>query len=136
MFIPKEPIQFEHGERLRLVLLQNKTAADSVPMIIQRARFAVSTSDRLQKLIGSAEYKNQQQEITALQRKRSRIEHVSMPVVAEISADQARHSYEFERGNWLSKGQEVHAGTPTLFPPLPDGEPVNRLAIARLVSVR
>ena len=48
VFIPKEPIQFEHGERLRLVLLQNKTAADSVPMIIQRLglRFPRATACR------------------------------------------------------------------------------------------
>jgi mono/diheme cytochrome c family protein len=135
VFIPKEPIEIEPGERLRLVLVQNKTAADSVPMVIERARFSLSASEQWQKLVSSEEFKNRQQEIVTLQKKRSRIEHVSMPVMCELAADQSRHTYEFERGNWLAKGQEVQAGTPALFPPLPAGAPVNRLTIARwLVS--
>ena len=41
----------------------------------------------------------------------------------------------FERGNFLSPGAEVEAGTPAFLPPMPKGAPMNRLGLAQwLVS--
>ena len=35
------------------------------------------------------------------------------------------------RGDWLNQGKEVRPGIPALFPPLPEGMPANRLALAK-----
>lgn len=45
-----------------------------------------------------------------------------------------RHCFSSEEIT-LDKGHEVHEGVPAVFPPIPSGEPVNRLAFAKwLVS--
>lgn len=49
--------------------------------------------------------------------------------------DRPRHTHVLKRGNFLDPGERVTPGTPAILPPLPKGEPPNRLALARwLVS--
>lgn len=59
----------------------------------------------------------------------------SVPVLREL-AETSRRKTELQfRGNYLDKGHEVHEGVPAIFPSIPSGEPVNRLAFAKwLVS--
>ncbi len=42
-----------------------------------------------------------------------------------------RQTFVHVRGNFLEKGKEVTAGVPAVFPPLPNDQPTNRLALAR-----
>lgn len=59
----------------------------------------------------------------------------SVPVLRELTETSRRKTQLQFRGNYLDKGHEVHEGVPAVFPPIPDGEPANRLAFARwLVS--
>ena len=49
----------------------------------------------------------------------------------------ARATHIHVRGSFLNKGEPVTAGVPALFPSLPEGQPANRLSLARwLVSER
>ncbi|MCF7762152.1 MAG: PSD1 and planctomycete cytochrome C domain-containing protein [Verrucomicrobia bacterium] len=44
-------------------------------------------------------------------------------------------AHVLKRGEYDKPGEEVHAGVPAVFPPLPEGQPTNRLGLARwLVS--
>ncbi len=50
-------------------------------------------------------------------------------VMQEI--EKPRETYMLERGQYDQTGEKVQAGTPAALPPLPSGQPVNRLALAR-----
>ncbi len=52
-------------------------------------------------------------------------------VVQERSEPKPRASYVHLRGDFLTKGKEVTAGIPAVFPPLPSNQPTNRLALAK-----
>jgi hypothetical protein len=54
-----------------------------------------------------------------------------MPVMRELPEDRRRVTHVFERGSFLSPGEEVSADTPGVFPAFPEGEPRNRLGLAR-----
>ena len=59
----------------------------------------------------------------------------TVPVMRELPANARRKTNIQMRGNFMDLGPEVSEGTPAAFPPLPDGAPRNRLALARwLVS--
>jgi cytochrome c553 len=52
-------------------------------------------------------------------------------VMQERSEPRPRETYVHLRGDFLTRGKVVEAGVPEVFPPLPAGEPANRLALAR-----
>ncbi len=52
-------------------------------------------------------------------------------VVQERSEPKPRQAYVHLRGDFLTKGKDVVAAVPAIFPPLPTDKPTNRLALAR-----
>jgi hypothetical protein len=52
------------------------------------------------------------------------------PVMIENGRDQHRATYVFERGNWLTPGEEVQPDVPESLNPFPEGAPYNRLGFA------
>ena len=59
----------------------------------------------------------------------------TVPIIHELPANKRRVTYIQYRGNFLDRGPEVTPGVPAVFPPMPVGEPPNRLTLARwLVS--
>ncbi|MCA8998554.1 MAG: DUF1553 domain-containing protein, partial [Planctomycetaceae bacterium] len=64
-------------------------------------------------------------------------EPVTSLVMQERPADNPRPTSRHHRGEYLSTREDVSAGVPKLFDPLPESEPANRLTFARwLVSDR
>jgi hypothetical protein len=58
-------------------------------------------------------------------------------VMQERPEDNPRPTHRHHRGEYLNAEEEVSPGVPGLFPPLPEGEPADRLTFARwLVSQR
>jgi hypothetical protein len=57
----------------------------------------------------------------------------TVPILRELAADKRRVTKVQLRGNYLNLGDEVSAGTPAVFPPLPEGVPADRLAMARWI---
>jgi len=58
-------------------------------------------------------------------------------VMQERPADHPRKTHRHHRGEYLSPKEEVEPGVPSLYEPLPEDEPANRLTFARwLVSER
>jgi len=55
----------------------------------------------------------------------------SVPILRELAEDKHRTTMLQFRGSYLDKGHEVHEGVPAVFPPIPEGEPVNRLTFAQ-----
>lgn len=63
------------------------------------------------------------------------VETVSTPIMQELPPSRARTTHLFERGNWLSPGQEVKAGLPASLLPESAAQASDRLEMARwLVS--
>ncbi len=88
----------------------------------------------------TAHYRTASPVIRGLERERCRLEERTKElaaqkfttlVVQERSEPQPRTTYVHLRGDFLSKGNEVTAGVPAVFPPLPEGQPANRLALAK-----
>lgn len=55
----------------------------------------------------------------------------SSPIMRELPEDKRRKTHVQLRGNFMALGEEVSGGVPAVFPPIPDGTPVNRLTLAR-----
>lgn len=70
--------------------------------------------------------------LAALEKQLAEIKPVTtVPMMRELPADQQRVTKIQIRGNYLSTGDEVEAGVPAAFHPLPEGAPHNRLGIAK-----
>ncbi len=55
----------------------------------------------------------------------------TVPVLRELPTDKRRTTHLQFRGNYLDEGGVVTEGVPSAFPPLPEGTPVNRMALAQ-----
>ena len=53
-----------------------------------------------------------------------------VPVLRAVAADKLRTTHIHRRGNFLDPVEEVSAGIPAAFHKLPEGTPINRLALA------
>src|SRR5436309_15551864 len=76
-----------------------------------------------------AEQKKAQERLAALRRELP--VPVRTPIMRELPKDRRRKTHLFFRGNFLDTGKELTEGVPAVFPPLPPGQPANRLALAR-----
>jgi hypothetical protein len=56
---------------------------------------------------------------------------ISTPIMKELAEGKKRTTKIHIRGNFLNEGKEVTPGVPEAFPPLPEGQPANRLTLAR-----
>ena len=59
------------------------------------------------------------------------IQPITVPVLRELPAEQARVTRIQQRGNFMVLGDEVQPGTPAAFHPLPQDRPADRLALAQ-----
>ena len=57
--------------------------------------------------------------------------HTTVPIFREMPPEKRRQTHIQVRGNYRNKAEEVSPGTPSAFPPLAEGMPKNRLALAR-----
>tara|TARA_B110000438_G_scaffold21204_1_gene19293 strand:- start:598 stop:3753 length:3156 start_codon:yes stop_codon:yes gene_type:complete len=58
----------------------------------------------------------------------------TVPIMKELDMNKRRKTHIQIRGNFLSKGKEVSEGLPSALHPLPDGEKMNRLGMARWIA--
>ncbi|SHF45128.1 DUF1553 domain-containing protein [Flavisolibacter ginsengisoli] len=56
------------------------------------------------------------------------------PIMVDNPPEMFRHTYVFERGNWLVKGDEVKPAVPKSLGALPKGAPNNRLGLAQWLT--
>ncbi|HEB53091.1 MAG TPA: DUF1553 domain-containing protein [bacterium] len=55
----------------------------------------------------------------------------AVPIMRELPAAKRRTTHVHVRGSFLDQGEVVHADTPKVWPPFPDGFPRNRLGLAK-----
>ena len=63
--------------------------------------------------------------------RKERRPHTTVPIFRELPPVKSRQTHIQVRGNYLNKTEEVSPGTPSVFPPLAEGMPKNRLALSR-----
>ena len=75
-------------------------------------------------------HKTVQGQLADLRKQLAPLKPVRTPIMRELPAQRRRKTRLFFRGNFLDLGKEVSAGVPAVFPALPPGQTVNRLALA------
>jgi hypothetical protein len=129
--VPASPIQLGHGSYIKLNLTQIDSIS-SKPSLIKRGRLYASGDPRWTELSADSTYNDKITRLTKLEKQLNKIPTVDTPVMAEQPAYEFRKTLEFERGNFLAKiGPALTPDVPAIFPPLPAGEPRNRLTLAR-----
>lgn len=76
-----------------------------------------------------------QKQIDQVQAELAKVQPVPVPIMKELPEGRKRVTKIHIRGDWLNLGPVVQPGLPTSFHPLPKGEPMSRLGLAKwLVS--
>ncbi len=94
--------------------------------------------EALQVEVAELTSKNTPEAKAEIEKKNKEIEKIfiKLPVMKELPTDKQRKSHILILGNFLSKAEEVQAGTPTYFPALPADAPKNRLGVALWLTNR
>jgi hypothetical protein len=69
--------------------------------------------------------------LTKLRKEKEDLEETIPTVMVMKELDKPRDTFVLARGDYQQKRDKVLPGVPSVFPPLPKGEPPNRLALAR-----
>ncbi|MEN7547414.1 PSD1 and planctomycete cytochrome C domain-containing protein [Rapidithrix thailandica] len=76
-----------------------------------------------------------QRQIARKEEELKQLKAYKLPVMKELSVENSRKTHVFDRGNWLTHGEEVWANVPGSLPSMPADAPANRLGMAQwLVS--
>jgi hypothetical protein len=129
--VPASPIRLTRGSYIKVHLTQIDNIT-SKPSLIRRARLYASDDPHWIDVSAESSYNGNVDRLTSLEKQLRKIPTVDTPVMAEQPAYEVRKTLEFERGNFLTKiGPALSPDVPGIFPPLPAGEPRNRLTLAR-----
>ena len=125
------PQRFVPNFRIEVTLKQLREI-DSRPAIVQRVRLALSGDPRWTVLGNDPTRLAALAHLRDLKQQLAEIPAVDVPVMSEEQPYERRTTREFERGNFLTKvGADLAPDVPAIFPRLPDGEPRNRLTLAK-----
>jgi uncharacterized protein DUF1553 len=84
----------------------------------------------------SPEWKMAQDQIASTKKELATVKGIATPIMRELPEKDRRKTKIHIRGNFLNEGDEVKPGLPALFPPLPSGQPLNRLGVAHWLADR
>jgi hypothetical protein len=126
-----QPLKLSRASQIKLRLTQTQEIDDK-PALVRRVHLSVSGGRSWQNLGNDEGWDEKLTQLTKLTRQLRKIPTVPLPVMAEESDYDQRTTLEFERGNFLTKtGPPLVPDVPGIFPRLPEGEPRNRLTLAK-----
>lgn len=129
--VPAKPLRLTRGSQIKLRLTQTQEIDDK-PALVRRLHLSVSTDQCWQDLAGDDGWSKQLAQLIKLTQRLEKIPTVPLPVMKEERDYDKRTTLEFERGNFLTKvGPPLIPDVPGIFPRLPEGEPRNRLTLAK-----
>jgi hypothetical protein len=134
VFVFEKPVEIPAAGRLSLALRFSDVDRGGGALYLQRGRFAASESEKWTALVNDSGYRELKEKLARLIKERGAMPGTDVPVMAEQESLFARRTFTFTRGNWLDKEKEVQPGVPKVMPPLPAGERVDRLAMARWLA--
>lgn len=128
--IPKESLPA--GVRIKLHLWHSKQIVLFKPATVRRVTVSTSDDARWAGWGHDAKQLARLAELADVERRLAAIPSVPLPVMVEQDAYEQRETLLFERGNFLTKvGSVLAPDVPAIFPSLPEGQPRNRLTMAR-----
>jgi hypothetical protein len=131
MAVPTKPLKLGRGSRIKLRLTQTEEIDDK-PALVRRVHLSVSGDEGWQNLANDRGWGEELAQLIKLTRELKKIPAVPLPIMAEEPDYDMRTTLEFERGNFLTKvGPPLVPDVPEIFPRLPEGEPRNRLTLAK-----
>lgn len=130
-FVLEEPIRVPENATLEITLKHRVSALGTFPLVTKRGSVAVSDSNVFQQLISDQELKQKTQALNELKNERAKINSTSIPIFKERPQHLARSQQVFIRGLYLTKGETVSPGTPSVFHPIPSDIKQDRLALGQ-----
>lgn len=131
LLVPAKPIRLTGGSQIKLRLTQTQQIDDK-PALVRRVHLSATGDESCQRLANDGGWNENLTQLTKLTRELKKIPTVPLPIMAEERDDDQRATLEFERGNFLTKvGPALVPDVPGIFPGLPQGEPRNRLTLAK-----
>lgn len=117
---------------------QAETWAATPPAVVEALTVAQADRSEAQQdaiarhfLSIAPELEPHRQRAAQLTKQLAELRPITVPIMSELAADKRRTTRLQHRGNFMSLGDEVQPGTPAVFPPLPEGRPADRLALAQ-----
>ncbi|MBP7140353.1 MAG: PSD1 domain-containing protein [Opitutaceae bacterium] len=127
----QSPAEFAPGERLRIRVSHGRMIA-SRPAPARRMRLSLATDAAWTEFGAARKFQAERDRLQEVQRRLAAIPGIDQPVMEELPASETRETRLYVRGNWMDKGDKpLQPGVPHLFPPLPEGAPLNRLTLAK-----
>lgn len=134
IFVLKESVPVSAGSLLRCTLEHRDIALGAFPLVTRRGHFAVSEDVAFVEWLNSAELARLSQERDSAKKALSGIKSVKIPIMRERPDSLRRPTYLFERGNFLTKGDEVQSATPDFLRSDSQTLVSNRLELARWLA--
>ena len=100
------------------------------------AKLSAAQKKEILAFSGTAGASPEAAKIAELKKKIGALKTTTSPVMAERPANRLRKTNIHVRGDFKQKGREVQPGTPSIFPPLPEGSKPDRLGVARWLMDR
>jgi hypothetical protein len=132
--IPEQPIDLPASGSIRISMLFQQSATGAIPLLIRRARFAMSESDMWSAWAGSDGFQSLVENLGTTEHELSQVKGVNVPVMLEQPKGQKRTTEIFLRGNWLDRGATVEPGVPLTLHPLNQEDTPDRLAMAQWLA--
>lgn len=131
LLVPAKPLKLSRGSQIKLRLTQTQ-AIDDKPALVRRLHLSISADQYWTDLANDDSWNHKLVQLTKLVQQLKKIPTVPLPIMVEESDYDKRTTLEFERGNFLTKiGPPLIPDVPGIFPRLPEGEPRNRLTLAK-----
>ncbi len=130
----ESPVEVSDNERLQIVLKHRVYILSAFSLVARRGHVAVSDDERFSELNDDDDVVAMRRELAKLQKQRNKIKSVSVPVMQQLPEHLSRPTHVFDRGLFLTKGDQVKPGTPRALPALRPGnpdQPADRLALAK-----
>ena len=125
------PLKLAPGSCIKVRLTHTQTVGDK-PALVRHARISASGDPRWVALARDPGFAGGLNQLEKLTHQLGKIPSVPLPVMLEQPAYENRTTLEFDRGNFLTKtGNPLAPDVPALFPKLPEGQPRNRLTLAK-----
>jgi len=129
-FIPETAHPLEPGDKIRVKITCKDILNAAFPLNVKRGQIYLSDDKSWQETLSSPAFVAAQKQIDGFTAAAEAIPKTTVPVMRQRPRERERETALFVRGNWLDKGPVLTPGVPASFPPLPDGVPKDRLALA------
>lgn len=117
VFVLKDPVQFETGDRVFALLESKGTTTGAQNVALRRFQLQLTDSEAWPQLLDSKAHAQITAELKKLNATLKPIKGDSYPVARERPAYAARETRMFIGGNWLNKGEVHQAGVPEVLNP-------------------